>query len=75
MYFLIHNSDGDTTVTAIEPAQFLKDLADGDYGTVEFLTKLPVMTDTNYWGEHTYLIISGEIVAPKPKEVVTQYEF
>lgn len=75
MYFLIHNSDGDTTVDLIDRGQFLEDLANGEYGKAEFLKEIPKMGDTNYWGENTYLIISGEIIVPKPKTVVTQYEF
>jgi len=30
-------------------------------------------SDTNYWGG-AYLIIKGEIVAPKPKKIVETFE-
>ena len=30
--------------------------------------------DPAYWGENTYLLIKGEIIVPKPKKVVTEYE-
>jgi len=69
-YFVIRNSDGDTTVRACSKEQLLRDIEDGDYGYV--LTKLPENPDTNYWGEGV-LIIKGSVVAPKAEKVVTKY--
>jgi hypothetical protein len=74
-YFLIHNSEGDTTITEINKEEFLKDIEDGSYGSdAVFLDEIPENNDTNYWGENTYLVIKGNIVTPKPVEVVTKFE-
>jgi hypothetical protein len=77
-YFLIHNSDGDTTVREVDPKEVAENLAAGDYygPDTEFLSEIPKNNDTNYWGENTYLLIKGEIVTPKPKTmtVVETYE-
>ena len=79
-YFIIHNSDGDTSVKPTTKEQFLKDIADGDYDLpisgVTFIEDLDDVEnlDTNYWPENSYLIIKGKIVTPKPKEIVTEYE-
>jgi len=75
IYYLIHNSDGDTTVRPIDKEKFLKELADGDYGDdVYFLDEIPSNNDTNYWGENSYLIIKGNIVTPKEKKVITEFK-
>lgn len=71
-YFVISNSDGDTTVEEISKTELLKRIADCDYGHGDFLTQLPQNTDTNYWGEGV-LIIKGTIVTPKAEQVVTKY--
>ena len=73
-YFIINNSDGDTTVRLISKEQLLRDLDAGDYGTdPQFLDNIPE-SETNYWGEEKYLIIKGSIVTPKAKEVITKHE-
>jgi len=69
-YFVIRNSDGDTTVRAISKEQLLSDIEEGEYGDV--LPELPNDADTNYWGEGV-LIIKGKIVTPKAEQVVTKY--
>jgi hypothetical protein len=69
-YFIIRNSDGDTTVRTISKEQLLRDINDGEYG--DALTEIPENPDTNYWGEGV-LIIKGKIVAPKAEQVVTKY--
>jgi len=73
-HFLIYNSDGDTVVKEINPEKFLKEVADGDHGEPKFFEALPSEGNTNYWGGKS-LIISGEVVFPKPKRVVKEYEF
>lgn len=55
----------------------------GEFDTVEqvseYLTEYEIesfeteWSDSNYWGEHTCLIIRGEVVVPKKKEVVTEW--
>lgn len=69
MYFVIRNSDGDTTVRAYTKEELLQEIEDGDYRDV--LTELPDM-DTNYWGEQV-LIIKGKMVNPIAEEVITKY--
>lgn len=73
-YFIIHNSEGDTTVRIVSKERLLKDLDNGDYGEYPiFLDSIP-QSDTNYWGEERYLIIKGSIVTPKAKQVITKHE-
>lgn len=74
-YFVIRNSDGDTTVEEVTGDELRKRLNTEDpyYGSREFFDKMPTERDTNYWGNNV-LIIKGEIVTPKPKEVVTRYD-
>lgn len=69
-YFVIRNSDGDTTVREVSRQQLLKDLEDGEFGDV--LKKIPENPDTNYWGEGV-LIIKGKIAVPKAEQVITKY--
>ncbi len=76
-YFIIWNSDGETYVEVIEPSKLVKDLVNGDYGDDPlFLDTLPVgiNAQTDYWPEGSHLIIKGEIVVPKPVEVVMGYK-
>lgn len=76
MYFLITaNEDGETYVTQISNIEkFLQELADGDYGkSPKFLSdRREFSTDTNEWNG-AMLLIKGEVVVPKPMEVVTKY--
>jgi len=69
-YFIIRNSDGDTTVRAVSKEELLRDIEDGEYKDV--FTELPNDPDTNYWGEGV-LIIKGKMVQPKAETVVTKY--
>lgn len=73
-YFVIRNSDGDTTVSETSKEQLLRDIEAGEYGEngKNILTKLPSNSDTNYWGEGV-LIIKGFIVSPTAKQVVTKF--
>lgn len=73
-YYLIYNSDGDTTVCEYDKEPLLTDINAGDWGeSPEFLDALPKSRDTNYW-KGKMLIIKGEIVTPEKKEVVTKYD-
>ena len=69
-YFIIRNSDGDTTVRAVSKEQLLRDINDGEFGNV--LSELPENSDTNYWGEDV-LIIKGKMIVPKAEQVITKY--
>ena len=77
-YFIISNSDGDTTVQQVSKDELLKRIQPDDgedccyYGCVGFLEAIKE-ADTNYWGENI-LIIKGEIVTPKPKRVIETFE-
>jgi len=71
-YFVINNSDGDTTVTELTKEQLLKAIQENYWGDRVTFDKLPKDNDTNYWGEGL-LIIKGRIVTPKPEQVITKY--
>jgi hypothetical protein len=70
IYFVIRNSDGDTTVHAYDKEHLLHDIEAGEYGNV--LAELPEDPDTNYWGDGV-LIIKGKMIVPKAETVVTKY--
>jgi len=69
-YFVIYNSDGETSVRKYSEEELLKRIDDGDLKG--FVSAIPD-PDTNYWGD-SVLIIKGEIISPKPIEVVTKYQ-
>ena len=72
-YFLIHCSeDGDVSVTPYEKDDLLRAIKNKDYGPIEFMENINY-GDPQYWGNKS-LIIKGEIVIPKPKKVVEEYE-
>jgi len=71
-YFIISNSDGDTTVDKISKEELLRRLNESYYGNVEYKNQVEE-SDTNYWGEGV-LIIKGEIVVPEPIETVKEYD-
>jgi hypothetical protein len=71
-YFVINNSDGDTTVTELTKEQLLKAIQEHYWGDKEIFAELPKNNDTNYWGENI-LIIKGKVVTPVPEQVVTKY--
>jgi hypothetical protein len=72
MYYVINNSSGDTTVECITKEVLLERINEGYWGDVEFMETIPHDRDTNYWGGDV-LIIKGSIVAPKPKQIITEY--
>ncbi|RPI80902.1 MAG: hypothetical protein EHM34_09385 [Nitrosopumilales archaeon] len=69
IYYVIQNSDGDTTVRTCTKEEILKEINEGEIGDV--LTQI-LNSDTNYWGE-SVLIIKGRMVAPKAEKVITKY--
>jgi hypothetical protein len=71
-YFVIHNGDGDTTVREYTKEELISDIVEGAWGDAVVLENIP-SDDTNYWGGDI-LIIKGEIVTPKEKKVVVEYE-
>ena len=71
-YFVIHNSDGDTTVEAVNKEELLERIEENYYGEVLPFDRLPQNNDTNYWGNRI-LIIKGKIVSPVAKQIITKY--
>ena len=78
---MIHNNDdGEFYFEEINPDQFLKDLVVGRYGSQpDMINFISYSTNINErmmeWEGNTYLIIMGEIVFPRPKKTVVEYEF
>lgn len=75
-YFVIRNSDGDTTVTEYNvKADLLSDIECGEFGKEgkDILARMPENLDTNYWVEGSVLIIKGQIVVPKAEQVITKF--
>lgn len=73
--FLVHSSNGDTDIRAVDPDDLLRKINSGWYGdNPQFLDALPDTPDTNYWPEGSFLLIKGEIVVPKPRQVIIEYE-
>ena len=67
MYFVIHNSDGATYITALTEDKLKKRLAEEYWGPVGFLSKVPD-SDTNYWGENILITV------PQAVQTVTEYK-
>lgn len=72
-YFIISNSEGDTTVTMVTKQELLGRINEHYWGRREYLSEIPQERDTNYWGG-SVLIIKGEVVTPTAKEKVIEYE-
>lgn len=72
-YFVITNSDGDTTVEEMTKQELIEAIEEGRWGRERMcLENIPENNDTNYWGE-SILIIKGKVVRPLPEQVVTKY--
>ena len=72
-YFVISNSEGDTTITPVRKKELLERINEHYWGRREYLSEIPQERDTNYWGDGV-LIIKGEVVVPTAKEKVIEYE-
>lgn len=68
-YYIIYNSDGDTTVTDLSREELLHGINTGKYS--EFI-KHGWNADTNYWGD-CVMIIKGSIVHPEAIQIVKEY--
>lgn len=74
MYFIICNSDGETTVDQVSKEELKKRIDGSWYGALEDVLKaVPRNADTNYW-DGKILIIKGKVVCPKPVKVVERFE-
>lgn len=72
-YFVINNSDGDTTIRSYTKEQLLSELAQNSWGVgVEFMDKIGE-ANTNYWGENNILIIKGTIEVPFEEKIITNF--
>jgi len=75
-YFIISNSDGDTTVTEMSKEELLLAIEENYWGDRTPMTLQDYhesRSDTNYWGE-SIMIIKGNVVVPTPKQVITKFE-
>ena len=75
-YFLVSNSDGETSIGIVDAHELAVGLADGDFGSApRFADRLPrSLNDTREFPEGTMLLIKGEIVVPQPVQVAMAYE-
>ena len=71
MYFVIHNSEGDTTVDEYTEEELLRNIEEGYWGDIKVMDVISD-NDTNYWG-NGILIIKGTIAKITPIETVTKY--
>ena len=74
VYYVIRNSDGDTSVRTYTKDELLYEINNGDFGVngKNIITDIP-HDDTNYWGENV-LIIKGKAVCPVGRKVITEFD-
>jgi len=73
MCYVIHNSDGDTTVEVISAETFLERIEEEYWGSeIKYLQTFTDRIDTNCWG-NSILCIRGDIVFPIPKDVIVKH--
>lgn len=69
-FFVVRGSEDGTQIHAFESqaevSEFLKEC-----GLDEFHSE---PSDTNYWDENACMVISGKVVIPKAKEMVTEWD-
>lgn len=67
-YFVVCPSEDGARVRLMTSEEIGEWATEGE----EFYDKAPLEPDTNYWQKN--LIIKGEVVAPQPVQVVTEWE-
>lgn len=76
-YFVIYQGEDDLVMEQLDAAELNKRLNDNEYPTTEwgmtFAKKIP-WADMSEWAIGTLLIIKGDIVVPKPVQVVKEWE-
>ena len=74
MIYLIYGSEDGTRIVELPNETDLKQVME-DYGITRWRSR-PGKTewDTNYWTEGEALLIKGDIVVPKAKTKVTEWE-
>ena len=74
-YFLIYQHEKEATVRKVteeDLKKMLKEMVENEEEPL-FINRL-VEEDPAYWGDEAYLLIKGEIIVPKPKKVVKEYD-
>lgn len=72
-YFVIHQSEDDLRIERLDAAALLRRLNEGDWYGTDFLQKIE-SHDMHEWSAGDTLIIKGDIVVPKPVQVVKEWE-
>ncbi len=70
-YFLIYQSEDGTRIIKFDNPSKLKQGIQ-DLGLSKFRDTLG--GDFNSWGDEEALVIEGDVIVPKPKEVVTDWD-
>lgn len=75
-YFVIHSDeDGEVTISNFTEEELLKELEENTWETKGFITTISdTYQDLQNLDSDKLLIIKGEIVKPKPKNIVKSYE-
>lgn len=76
-FFVVKGSEDGTQITELQTEAQLKQHIE-DCGITGFRSgfgKTFQERDPNYWGEKECLVIKGDVLIPKPKEVVKDWEF
>lgn len=77
-YFVITSDEDGVNVRGFDERALLKALAPDTYGDREirgpFLEKLPEISKGNFWQADGVVIIKGEIIIPKEKKTITEFE-
>jgi len=75
-YFVVYQDDKESTTLCFNSKKELSEFIDeydDEKPTFVALEELQEQRDPAYW--HGLLIIKGDVVTPKPKEVVKEWEF
>ena len=70
-YFVISSSDGEVYIRQLTKEELLKEIT--DFGEIQILEDLP-RQQFELGSRRCVLIIKGEIVVPKAKRVVTEFD-
>lgn len=78
MYLVIDSSEDGLTIAQVDREALQRMITPGEDGYIELdasraMASVPRFRDSSEWGD-LCLIIRGEIVTPRKKEVVTVYE-
>jgi hypothetical protein len=71
-YFVISPGEGDPRIEPLTREELTRRLSEGYYGDVGFMGSLR-NKNINEWGDNI-MIIKGEVVIPRPVEVVKRYD-